>query len=89
MILDKQPRSYKHAQGRAIAPHRHVVAHAGTVCVLGSADSAGEAALARVVERYAQSTGGYRAQVFSGSSPGATKFGVLRLRRKRAPAASS
>lgn len=41
----------------------HVPAHAGTVCVLGSADEAGEAALARVVDQYAQSTGGYRAQV--------------------------
>ncbi|BDA43718.1 probable galactokinase at C-terminar half [Coccomyxa sp. Obi] len=54
----------------------------GTVCVLGSADEAGEAALARVVDQYAQSTGGYRAQVFSGSSPGAARFGALRLRRK-------
>ncbi len=36
---------------------------AGTVCVLGSADEAGESALARVVDKYAQSTGGYRAQV--------------------------
>lgn len=76
-------------RGRAIAPYKHVVAHAGTVCVLGSADSAGEAALARVVERHAQSTGGYRAYVYLGSSPGATKFGVLRLRRKCAPAVSS
>jgi L-arabinokinase len=54
----------------------------GTVCVLGVAGAAGEAALARVVERYAQSTGGYRAQVFRGSSPGAARFGALRLRRK-------
>lgn len=41
----------------------HVLSHAGTVCVLGSADEAGGAALARVVDQYAQSTGGYRAQV--------------------------
>ena len=36
---------------------------AGTVCVLGSSDSAGEAAVQRVVERYGQSTGGYNATV--------------------------
>ena len=50
--------------------------------MLGEAGPSGEAALARVVESYAQSTGGYRAQVFSGSSPGAAHFGVLRLRRR-------
>ncbi len=76
-----------HSEMKAELADVHVPAPAGTVCVLGSADAAGEAALARVVERYAQSTGGYQAQVFSGSSPGATKFGVLRLRRKTAPAA--
>ena len=36
---------------------------AGTVCVLGSSDAAGEAAVQRVVERYGQSTGGYNATV--------------------------
>jgi hypothetical protein len=35
----------------------------GTVCVLGRADAEGEAALARVVDAYAKSIGGYRAQV--------------------------
>lgn len=48
----------------------------GTVCVVGTADSKGEAALQRVTEQYASETG-YEPQVFEGTSEGATKFGVL------------
>ena len=36
---------------------------AGTVCVLGRAGAESEAALARVIDSYAKSIGGYRAQV--------------------------
>ncbi|KAK9833328.1 hypothetical protein WJX81_006760, partial [Elliptochloris bilobata] len=57
----------------------------GTVVVLGRAGPEGEAALARVVAAYAEGTGGYSAQVFSGSSPGAARFGHLRLQRSAPP----
>ncbi|HEU4388254.1 MAG TPA: GHMP kinase, partial [Blastocatellia bacterium] len=48
----------------------------GTVAVLGRADA--EAAIASVVERFAQETNHY-AYVFEGSSPGSAAFGHLRL----------
>ena len=48
----------------------------GTVAVLGDRESG--AAIAGIVERYAQSTG-YRPYVFSGSSPGSAEFGALKL----------
>ena len=50
----------------------------GTVAVLGQRDEA-PAAIARIVDTYAQNTG-YRPMVISGSSPGAGAFGHLRLR---------
>jgi galactokinase len=53
----------------------------GTVCVIGKADDEGEAAIQRVVQRYAEETG-HVAQVFAGSSGGVVKFGVLRLSRQ-------
>ena len=40
-----------------------LVVGAGTVCVLSESSAAGEAAVQRVVERYAKSMGGYRATV--------------------------
>ena len=55
----------------------------GTVCVLGAAGEHGEAALQDILTQYAMSTGGYKAQVFSGSSPGAALFGHLRIRRRQ------
>ena len=51
----------------------------GTVAVLGNCESG--AAIAGIVERYAQSTG-YRPYVFAGSSSGSAAFGVLRLTPK-------
>jgi L-arabinokinase len=48
----------------------------GTVAVLGRRD-AGDA-MATVANRYADETG-YQPYVFSGSSPGSTAFGFLRL----------
>jgi L-arabinokinase len=50
----------------------------GTVAVLGDRESGD--AIAGIVERYSQKTG-YRPYVFSGSSPGSAKLGVLRLKK--------
>eukprot|EP00878_Enallax_costatus_P030896 GHUV01033703.1.p1 GENE.GHUV01033703.1~~GHUV01033703.1.p1 ORF type:complete len:600 (+),score=213.73 GHUV01033703.1:750-2549(+) len=52
----------------------------GTVCVLGLAGSAGQAAVDDVVKQYQQETG-YTPFVFGGSSIGAARFGHLRLLR--------
>lgn len=49
----------------------------GTVAVLGRRGS--DAAVREVVDRYERLTG-YRSYVFSGSSPGAAAFGILRLK---------
>jgi L-arabinokinase len=49
----------------------------GTVAVLGRADS--DRTIADIVEKYAYITG-YRPHVFAGSSPGAGRFGVHRVR---------
>jgi L-arabinokinase len=49
----------------------------GTVAVVGRADS--DRTIADIVEQYANTTG-YRPYVFSGSSPGACRFGVHRVR---------
>jgi L-arabinokinase len=55
----------------------------GTVCVLGLAGSAGQAAVDDcLVSQYQQETG-YAPFVFAGSSLGSRKFGHLRLRRCR------
>lgn len=49
----------------------------GTVAIVGRADS--DRTIADIVEKYAYVTG-YRPHVFSGSSPGAGRFGVHRVR---------
>jgi L-arabinokinase len=49
----------------------------GTVVVVGRADS--DRTIAGIVEQYAETTG-YRPHVFSGSSPGACRFGVKHVR---------
>jgi L-arabinokinase len=49
----------------------------GTVAVVGRADS--DRTIADIVEQYVNATG-YRPYVFSGSSPGAGRFGVRRVR---------
>jgi L-arabinokinase len=49
----------------------------GTVAVVGRADS--DRSVAAIVEQYANATG-YQPHVFSGSSPGAFRFGVHRVR---------
>jgi galactokinase len=49
----------------------------GTVAIVGRADS--DRTVADIVEQYANATG-YRPHVFSGSSPGASRFGVHRVR---------
>lgn len=53
----------------------------GTVCVLGLAGAAGQAAVDDVAQQYAAETG-YAPQVFSGSSVGAARFAHLRVRRR-------
>lgn len=57
--------------------------NAGTVGILAVAGPAGEAAVARVVVRYAQESG-TQPTVFQGSSAGAATFGHLRLRWRAA-----
>jgi hypothetical protein len=54
----------------------------GTVCVLGLAGSAGQAAVDSVVKQYQAETG-YTPFVFAGSSVGAAGFGHLRLIRRK------
>jgi galactokinase len=49
----------------------------GTVAIVGRADS--DRTVADIVEQYTNATG-YRPHVFSGSSPGASRFGVHRIR---------
>jgi L-arabinokinase len=49
----------------------------GTVVIVGRADS--DRTVANIMEQYAETTG-YRPHVFSGSSPGASRFGVQRVR---------
>ncbi|KAI3438985.1 hypothetical protein D9Q98_001398 [Chlorella vulgaris] len=52
----------------------------GTVCILAAAGPRGDAAVQRIVQRYA-SESLYAPKVFQGSSAGAAEFGHLRLRR--------
>lgn len=52
----------------------------GTVCILGDASEAAEAAVAAIVERYAQERGGGAVKVFRGSSAGAMAFGHVVVR---------
>lgn len=51
----------------------------GTVCVLGLAGPAGQAAIDAVAAQYREETG-YQPYVFAGSSMGAVAFGHLRIR---------
>ncbi len=55
---------------------------AGTVCILGRADDAGQAAVDRVVSQY-QDTTRYQPTVFTGSSSGSAAFGHLRIKRRQ------
>ena len=54
----------------------------GTVCVVGTADEAGEEALQRVVARYEAATG-HSPYVFEGTSEGAVGFGVMKVQRRK------
>lgn len=60
----------------------------GTVCVLGLAGPAGQAALDSIVAAYAAETG-HLPKVFGGSSMGAEQFGHLKLKRRRAQQTSA
>ncbi|PRW59111.1 L-arabinokinase-like isoform X2 [Chlorella sorokiniana] len=59
----------------------------GTVGILAVAGPAGDAAVQRVVQRYAVETGS-QSHLFQGSSSGAVAFGTLRLRRQSSAAAA-
>ena len=68
-----------HFSGRGLTHMKHfdlVSPLAGTVCVVGSSDSAAEDAIERVRHAYRQARG-YLPQVFDGSSMGAHEFGVV------------
>ncbi|KAI7840483.1 hypothetical protein COHA_005784 [Chlorella ohadii] len=60
----------------------------GTVGILAVAGPAGDAAVQRVVQRYAAETGG-QPHLFQGSSSGAVAFGSLRIQRKSIAAAAA
>ncbi len=54
----------------------------GTVCVLSTADEAGEQAIKRIAARYEVETG-HAPLIFEGTSQGAVKFGAVQLARRR------
>ena len=60
----------------------------GTVCVLGRDSAEGEAAIKSLVTKYKEATG-HAPVVFSGSSQGAGRFGVLKLQVPSGRVASS
>jgi len=53
----------------------------GTVCVLSTADEAGEQAVKRITARYEAETG-HAPYVFEGTSQGAAQFGVVEVQRR-------
>lgn len=53
----------------------------GSVCILGAATAEAEAAVQRIVCRYAEETG-FNPYEFRGTSIGASRFGHLRLIRR-------
>lgn len=54
--------------------------HAGSVCILGAATAEAEAAVQRIVSRYAEETG-FKPYEFRGTSIGASRFGHVRAMR--------
>jgi galactokinase len=54
----------------------------GTVCVLSTANEAGEAAVRRITARYEAETG-HAPYIFEGTSQGAAQFGAVRVQRRR------
>ncbi|KAL6603260.1 hypothetical protein ACP70R_043621 [Stipagrostis hirtigluma subsp. patula] len=58
----------------------------GTVCVIGKNCASSSEEIAEIQQRYKAATG-YLPIVFEGSSPGAGKFGYLKIRRRQRPIA--
>ncbi|KAG0472232.1 hypothetical protein HPP92_016778, partial [Vanilla planifolia] len=56
----------------------------GTVCVIGRNCLRSSEEIFEIQQRYRSATG-YLPFIFDGSSPGAAKFGYLKIRRRRAP----
>lgn len=86
MQLVRESQEAESARGQTPALHGAKITGGGcggTVCVMGSRDEAGEAALEAVVKQYAKETG-HVPHVFRGSSMGATQFGHLKMRRRSA-----
>lgn len=52
------------------------------MCFIGRDDPEGEDALAQILDKYSQETGGSKPFVFRGSSMGASDFGILRVQSK-------
>ncbi|OMO61941.1 hypothetical protein CCACVL1_23123 [Corchorus capsularis] len=56
----------------------------GTVCVIGRNSLRSSQSILEIQQRYKKATG-YLPFIFEGSSPGAGKFGYLRIRRRNSP----
>lgn len=52
----------------------------GTVCIMGSAGQDGDDAVRRLCDLYSEFTCRGAPQTFSGSSPGASSFGHVRIK---------
>ncbi len=53
----------------------------GSVCILGAATAEAEAAVQRIISKYAEETG-FNPYEFRGTSIGASRFGHIRLMRR-------
>ena len=53
----------------------------GSVCILGAATAEAEAAVQRIISKYAEETG-FNPYEFRGTSIGASRFGHIRLMRQ-------
>lgn len=53
----------------------------GSVCILGAATAEAEAAVQRIISKYAEETG-FNPYEFRGTSIGASRFGHIRIMRR-------
>ncbi|XP_018458120.2 L-arabinokinase-like [Raphanus sativus] len=60
----------------------------GTVCVIGRGSLRSSEQILEIQRKYKQTTG-FMPYVFEGSSPGAGKFGYLKIRKNSAPPSST
>lgn len=63
-----------------VQANRYCNGYAGSVCILGAATAEAEAAVQRIVARYAEETG-FSPYEFRGTSIGANRFGHMCLQR--------